>query len=66
MEPAKGSVTACQLLSHSSGINDGSLIAALRLQAGELSDAILKDQRAALAEEFLRQPLSGPPGSRFA
>jgi len=59
-------ITVRQLVSHSSGINDASMLAALSQQAGELSAANLKDQRAALAEQFLRQPLSSPPGSRFA
>lgn len=65
MSEAMGSVTVRQLLSHSSGINDASLIAALSRQAAELSDDNLDGQRAKLAALFLRQPLSSPPGSRF-
>ena len=64
MAAGVGHITLRQLLSHSSGLNDASLAAALQ-QATALEGANLNEQRALMAEIFLRQPLSSAPGSRF-
>jgi CubicO group peptidase (beta-lactamase class C family) len=64
MRPAMAGVTVRQLLSHSSGIGDDALAAALQ-QIGENGEANLDGLRLEMVKIFVRQPLQSPPGTRF-